>query len=175
MSEINNNPENLPSGYLSSEQLDAHPVIDSQTLPWLKEPMELSIAKVTVEGGDSYLMASAVSSHKRLVEAAQGLTDHQRQITDNMFYSRLPSFIKNNFANNVETLVKMNAPFPVHVMRNKGGQRVYFGMPLITLEEGQEPEPVILRLAVSDKNKQGEVMKVLSAGSESEKRMHKSK
>lgn len=154
----------LPSGFLHAEQLQETLTVDSSVLPWLTEPLELHVARCVIEGGKEFLLASAISSHRRLVAAAEGMTDSQKQITDNMFYSRIASFIEGGYARTVEAMPEPSTPFPINVMRNKGGQRVYFGVPTLSIA-GQEPQPVVMRLAVCDKNKQGEVMKVLSGAS----------
>lgn len=169
---IQHNP-NLPSGYISAEQLQANAFVDQRALPWLDEPYGLSIANCGIEGGKTFLVASAIGSHPRLIAAAEGMTDKQRHITDNMFYARIASYIESGYASNVETLPKAVTTFPIHVMRNNGGQRVYFGVP--RLDIAGDDVPVVLRLAVCDKNKQSEVMKVLSASSPREIRQKTTK
>jgi hypothetical protein len=167
--------DNLPSGYLAAEQLPEHLTVDTELLPWLREPHELTVAKCDIDGGTSFYLASVVGSHRRLIAAAEGMTDDQKQITDNMFYSRIAGFVQNGHAPNVDTLPKPATDFPIHVMRNKGGQRAYFGIPLLPLKPGEQPVPVVLRLGVCDKNKQGEVMKVLTDASKREQMRKKSK
>ncbi len=152
----------MPSGYESSMLLEAKAMVDERTLPWLKEPVELSVSECQLQGGDRFLVASAVGTHPKLVEAADAMTEGQKQNTDNMFYSRIPEVISKGFSPSVETMPKPSIDFPIHVMRNNGGQRVYFARIGLGLEQEQNLGPVVVRLSVCDKNKQGLVMKVLS-------------
>lgn len=171
---------NLPDGIRHAEQLRQGVTVGPETLPWVqKGAYEMSITKVTAEDGTEFLLGSAVDSHPRLQKAAEAMDDHQRGITDNMFYSRIAGFVDKGFSTAIETVPKESTNFPIHVMRNKGGQRVYFGVPRINIDPSTPDvkEPVVIRLGVCDKNKQGETLKVLSGASEKEnrKKMSKSK
>lgn len=153
----------LPSGYEASESLDQIVKIDNTTLPWLKEPFEMTVSKCRLDSGREFLIASAIGTHSNLIEAAQGMNDGQRKATDNMFYSRLPEIILNQYSPNVETLENPITKFPIFVMRNKSGQRVYFArIQLDDLAEQQQLGPTNVRLAVCDKNKQKKALSVLS-------------
>lgn len=174
------NPENnhyeaspLPSGYLAVEQLAERPVVDAQMLPWLSGPVDLGVTRCTLANGETFLLASAVGTSPKLVSAAESMTDHQKRIADNMFYSRLPTFIMNGHANNVETMASPSTPFPIKIVRNPGGQRVYFGV--IGLSVGRAPERTVIRLGVCDKNRQAAVLAVLSRKNDRENRRKLSK
>lgn len=153
---------NLPSGFISAEQLHQPLTLDETVLPWLKEPTQVSVARCELEGGKGFYLASAIGTNRRLVDAAEAMNNHQKRITDNLFYSHIPGYIESGFANNVETMPNQATSFAIHVMRNRGGQRVYFGMPRLSLDKKSEPVPVVLRLGVCDKKEQDDVMKVLS-------------
>jgi hypothetical protein len=152
----------MPSGYESSLTLPEQVFVDQDILPWVEEPFPLTISEFTLQGGESFKMASAIGSHQKLIEAAKAMTEGQRRNTDNMFYSRIPIVVSQGYSPNVETMQNPTTDFPIFVMRNNGGQRVYFGRTNLNVG-GRESEPVIIRLAACDKNKQALVMPVLSA------------
>lgn len=122
-----------------------------------------------------FLLASAVGTSDKLIEAANGMTKQQRENADNMFYSRIPEVVCRGYSPNVETLPSPVTKFSIHVMRNKGGQRVYFARVMLGIPEEQVTGPTILRLAVCDKNKQALVMSVLSGFSDRQKQRKLSK
>lgn len=164
MAEANQQKEKiLPPGVQSSELYRDHFELDSTTLPWLHEPYDVSIVRCVVSDDTNYLLASAVGSHRKLEEAANGLTPHQSGVVNNMFYSRLAAFAQHgNAVSTIDTLPNPATPFPIRVMRNQGGQRAYFGVPLLPVGESGALLPVVLRLGVCDKNKQTLVMPVLA-------------
>lgn len=152
----------VPSGYESSSTI-RDIAIDSSVLPWLKEPYDLTVSEVALQSGSRFLLASAIKSHDRLTAAANGMTEGQRKNADNMFYSRVPSVVEQGYSSNVETMPSPSTEFPIYVMRNKGGQRVYFARISLGLSEENMTGPTVLRLGVCDKNKQGDVMAVPSS------------
>ncbi len=152
----------MPSGYEASERLEQLASINETVLPWLQGPYELTVTKCRLGSGEEFLIASALGTHPKLADAARAMTDKQRQITDNMFYSRLPAIVINGYSPNIETMPKPITDFPVYVMRNNGGQRVYFSRISLGLAEEQQCGPVIVRLAVCDKNKQQLAISVIS-------------
>jgi hypothetical protein len=160
---------NIPSGYESAIDLRERAVIDSSVLPWVKEPVEIGVSECVLQSGETFQMASAISTHPKLVEAANGMTDKQRRNTDNMFYSRIPEIIITGYSPNVETMDIPSTDFPIFTMRNGGGQRVYFARTRLMIGDKMSEEPVILRLAAIDKNKQDLVMSVLSGASKGTK------
>jgi hypothetical protein len=161
-----NSIEKVPSGYESSESLDRIIAVGGDVLPWLdqNEKFNLHISKLDLTGVGSFLVASAIGSNRNLVSAASGLTEHQSNIVNNMFYSRLAGFISNGQSASVETFEDAVTPFPIKVMRNNGGQRVYFARVALGIPEEDEYGATVLRLAVCDKNEQLTVMKILSSG-----------
>jgi hypothetical protein len=176
MSEQLPQPEsNLPSGYKSAEWLPKPIKLDENVLPWLKSPLEISVSRCELDSGTSFYVASAISSHDDLVEAAKAMTKKQKHITDNMFYSRLAGYVENHASGNVETFPRPSTPFAIHVMRNNGGQRVYFGEPKLKVPGEEEPVSVFLRLATCDKNGQGDIFKVLTGASQASIRRRTSK
>lgn len=164
-----------PSGYESSHGLQERATVDSNTLPWLDQPQELAVSQCTLQSGETFLLASAVGTSPKLVEAANGMTDKQRHNTDNMFYSRIPSIVSKGYSPSIEIMPSPVTDFPIHVMRNKGGQRVYFTRVNLGLPEEQASGPTIVRLAVCDKNKQSVVVSVLSSASDKTRRWKMSK
>lgn len=166
---------NTPSGYESSHGLQERATVDGNTLPWLDRPQELSVSQCTLQSGETFLLASAVGTSPRLVEAANAMTDSQRQNVDNMFYSRIPTVVSKGYSPSVGSIPTPVTDFPIHVMRNKGGQRVYFARVNLGLKEEQTSGPTVVRLAVCDKNKQGVVMSVLSTANDRQNRRKMSK
>ena len=147
----------------ASEQAATPITMTPEQLPWLDVPIELSTALVTLkdESCPPFRFASAIGTDAKLVESAQGMTDGQRQNTDNMFWSRIGPFLVDGYSAAVDTMPEASVGNTVNVMRNKGGQRVYF-----TRHEGADGVVEVTRLAVCDKNKQGQVMKRLSAATD---------
>jgi hypothetical protein len=159
-----NNP-NLPSGFLTVEQYPHEAVLTEVVLPWIARGQEtrVAIAECSLQNGQTFLLASAIGSHPKLVEAANAMTQQQSEIANNMFYSRIQTYLDQGHAPNIETMPEVGTNFPIKVMRNKGGQRVYFGLARVTLSDGSEDMPVVLKLGSCDKNKQGLVTSVLSS------------
>lgn len=167
MSEIASNNPNLPSSYVRVEHLPEPVTVNQDTLPWLQGPYDLSVARCELQDGTSFFLANAVGSHDKLITAAESMNDHQQRSVNNMFYSRLPAYVADGHSPQIETLSGSSTEFPLKVMRNKSGQRVYFGVisaPVETVPStGLTSEsPIVVRLAVCDKSKQGLVMSVLS-------------
>ncbi len=174
MSEQLNNP-GLPSGYEMSRSLPEPLTVGQDSLPWLKEPAALQVAECKVQGGESFYLASAIGTSDKLTKAAEGLTEDQRRITDNMFYSRLQGFLDKDPNARVEQYPNAETPFPIFVFKNKGGQRVYFGSTTFQPEGVTESKQLIIRLAVCDKNRQGLVFPVLGTKSDGQMRRSTSK
>lgn len=161
-------PKQFAHESIAASEMAAKPVVlGTEDLPWLNEPVELTAAAVTMkdETCPPFLVASALGTSDRLVDAAQGMTEGQRENTDNMFWSRIGNFVKDGYHPRIETMPKPSTEEPIHVMRNNGGQRVYF-----TFRKTDEGMPVVVRLAVCDKNKQKQVMKMLSGATDKENR-----
>jgi hypothetical protein len=165
----------MPSGYETSYGLRETTVVDANVLPWLTEPRELSVSMCTMQSGEAFLLASAVGTSPKLVDAANGMTERQQRNTDNMFYSRVPEVVSRGYSPNVETMPSPATDFPIYVMRNPGGQRVYFARIALGIAEEKDTGPTIVRLAVCDKNTQGKVMSVLSGMSDRGNRRRLSK
>ena len=132
--------EKVPSGYDSSEYLVSDLSVDASVLPWLdsNERFQIHVSKMDVTGSKPFLIASVIGSNKHLIQAASGMSDHQSEAI---------------------------TAFPIKVMRNKSGQRVYFARVNLGLPVEDQYGPTILRLAACDKNHQMTVMKVLSGSS----------
>ncbi len=160
----------MPPGIVSSEMLPGRFALPEGTLPWVDGPYELTLARCDAGDGTSYLLGSAVGSHRNLESAAEAMTEKQSRNANNMFTSRLATFIRDGQAPNVDLLPKPVTDFNIHVMRNNGGQRVFFGITEVTVAEGSPPEPVVLRLGACDMNKQGQVIRVLTRASANEQR-----
>jgi hypothetical protein len=165
MSELKSSQLSTPSGYEQSFSLVDPVNITRDVLPWLEngDSYTLYISRCVIQGGKEFLLASAIGSNPTLIEAANGMTEKQKQHTDNMFYSRLPELINNGYSPNIETMASTTTGQPIYVMRNRSGQRIYFSRSYLGVDEEIELGPTILRLAVCDKNKQDCVMKVLSS------------
>lgn len=140
--------------------------LDSEVLPWLDGPVELTSALITMKDRECppFLVASAIGTSDQLTHAAEAMTPNQRVNTDNMFWSRVGNFVRDGYHPKVETMPKSSTEDPIHIMRNNGGQRVYFM--LRTTDKGM---PTIIRLAACDKNRQKFAMKVLSGAKDKER------
>jgi len=152
----------LPQGYEAAARLGTMAVVDCTVLPWMKEPDTLSVAHVTLQGGSEFYLASAIGTDPSLVEAANELNDHQQRNVDSMLYARLPELVQRGHAPNIETLSEPVTSFPIRVMRNQGGQRLYFARTELSLTNGRQ-RSIVLRLGVCDKSNQMKVLGVLSA------------
>jgi hypothetical protein len=162
--------ELIPSGFESASQLPETAFVDGDILPWMADrEAELTVAHVTLQGGGDFYLASAVGTHDKLVKAANALSGQQQQNVDNMLYARLPSFVRDGHASNIETLPSPSTGFPIRVMRNHGGQRLYFAQADMPMSNGNR-EQVFLRLGVCDKSSQALVLGVLSGLSARETR-----
>lgn len=161
----------LPSGYESTQSLEHPLTIGPDVLPWLKEPYHLAVAECTLSSGETFYLASAIGSHPKLIQAAEAMTDDQRVNTDNMLYSRLPNLLSDGYHPHIEAYPSPATSFPIKTMRNNGGQRVYFSRLTHSQGPGDEPKPLILRLAACDKNKQGLIFSVL--GNKSDRQMRR--
>lgn len=140
--------------------------VDSQFLPWISEPVELlggALVTMRDEKCPPFIVRSAVGTNKRLEGAAQAMTEQQSANANNMFWSRIGPFVRDGYQPHVETMPHPATNTPIHVMRNNGGQRVYF-------MSSKEPDGtvVVTRLGVCDKNKQRQVLKVLSGTGDKE-------
>lgn len=152
--------------------------IDSTVLPWVADgEYSTSLSRVVVQDGTEFLLGSVVDSHKQLLRAAEGMSDHQRQIADNMFYSRIAAFIGNGHSRNVEAVNNAVTESPIYAMRNNGGQRVYFVMTNLALDSSKpdQTSSVVLRVAVCDKNRQAVALKLLTSNSAGSRRKLHSK
>lgn len=159
MSEQPTRPE-LPSGYTEARSLEVPLKISPEQFPWLDKPQDLQLARCTLQDGESFYLASAIGTHPKLVESAEGMNPHQKRNTDNMFYSRVPEVVKQGFSHHAETMPEPTTAFAIFVLRNRGGQRVYFARPTLELPQGMEKLPLIIRLGACDKNQQGKTLSV---------------
>ena len=155
----------LPSGYESVRTLPETATIGAGVLPWLKEDYNLTVAECKLQSGQTFLLANAVGTHPKLVEAADGMTEKQSLHANNMLYSRLPTFVDRGYSPNIETIDNPATAYPIHCMRNKSGQRVYFTRVPLGLPQEEMYGPTFLRLAACDKNKQGLLFPVLTTNS----------
>lgn len=169
MSEQLTTKADIPSGYTEVISLPEPLRAGPETLPWLKAETDLQIAECTLQDGTKFYLGSAIATHPSLVNSAEGMTDKQRRNTDNMLYSRLPELVTQGYSPLVETLPEPVTKFPILVMRNKGGQRVYCGRTTYQAPEDDVARPLIIRLGACDKNRQGDTLNVLSASKSKKK------
>lgn len=149
----------IPSGYESVVAV-APSQIGKEYLPWTDDRAELATVRCTLQGGKSFLLASAIGTHEGLASVANEMTYQQSENCNNMFYSRIAGFVENGYhASNVDTMSDASPAMAVHVLRNKGGQRVYFGV----ISTPDSEERLLVKLAVCDKNMQSKVMRVFSS------------
>lgn len=164
----------LPSGFEAVRALQEYALVDETVLPWVDGQVELSLAECRLANGESFILANAVGTHPKLVAAAEAMTDQQQTNVNNMFYSRIQTYVEQGYAPNIESMPAPGTGFPIKVMRNQGGQRVYFGMTNLLLTSG-ETRPVVMRLAACDKNKQSSVTSVLTGLSDKAMRRRNTK
>lgn len=148
--------QNLPSGIRNAEKSGIFTEIDRKTLPWLDEAVKSELTRITLATGEKFYLGSAIRE-KALTAAANALGEHYRKLTDNLFYSHLPEFVIKGYSPTVKQLVNSRTDAPTYYCANKGGQRVYF-----IRQPDIKDLPCIVRVAVCDKNKQEDVLSVLT-------------
>lgn len=170
MHEKRNSEPNLPSGYQRVEQLDTPSLLTPDHLPWLQTDQEFSTVRCTLTSGKSFLLASAVGTHKDLISAAANMNDHQDRNTNNMFYSRVAGFVENNYTPSAQVnTITDTSGIPTYCLRNAGGQRAYFGV----VKAPHSDDRLIVKIAMCDKEHQGKVMRVIADSQSAKKSRHK--
>lgn len=137
--------------------------LKAEEFPWLQTDTTLSTALVTMEDVTCppFRFGSAIGTNAKLVQAAEGMSEGQSRNADNMLWSRIGGFVRDKHSSSVEKMPESSTASPIHVLRNNGGQRVYF-----IAREAQDGVIEVIRLAACDKNKQGDVMSRLSSASD---------
>lgn len=152
----------LPSGFKEVRMSELSLSLASSDLPWLGQAsLQRPLAEITLAGNDGqkFLYGSAILG-KDLVGAADQLDKHRSGITNNLFYSHLPEFIKSGTHPYIKMVHDASTERPIYNIYNKGGQRVYF-----MRFDKLQGMPVILRVAVCDKDRQAQVLGVLTTQS----------
>ena len=153
---------NIPSGYTEVAKVSETLRIGPEQLPWASEQQDLQMSLCKLQGGAEFLLASALKSHDALADAANAMTKQQSETCNNMFYSRVAGFVQNGHSSPlVDTFPDARTGFPIRVLRNKSGQRVYFGV----MKDEASGRTIILKLGACDKNKQEQVTGVLTSTS----------
>lgn len=139
----------------------------NEDLPWINDSVDLNAALVTPKDKTcpQFIFASAVGTHRKLVEAADALTEGQQQNVDNMFWSRIGPLLRDGYSPLVDTVPNPRTNAPMFVTKNEGGQRVYFG-----ISRSENGLPLVVRFGVCDKNKQDSAISVLSGYSRKEQK-----
>jgi hypothetical protein len=160
---------NIPSGYTEVTRHSEQLVLGPESIPWLDEPAKFDMVLCKLQGGSEFLLASALKTHDELMDNAEAMTEQQSESSNNMFYSRVAGYIQNgNNSPLVETFPNPATSFPIKVLRNKSGQRVYFGV----MKDEASDRTIVLKLGACDKNKQDNVTGVLTSSS---RRTHRKK
>lgn len=154
--------QGLPSGFEKVRRSEQQLVVDKKDLPWLDgESLSISLAEITLAGSDRqrFFYGSAILG-KELLEAANQLDEHRSRIANNLLYSHLPEFIRSNNHPYIKLVHDPVTERPIYNVYNKGGQRVYF-----MRFDKLQGIPVIIRVAVCDKDRQAQVLRVISTRS----------
>lgn len=152
-------PKNLPSGIKEAKKSGIFAEIDQNTLPWLDQKTKTELTLVTLASGEKFYLGSAIRG-KALTDAASSLNPHYQNLTDSLLYAHLPEFVINEYSPTVKQVANGRTDKPTYYCGNKGGQRVYF-----VRQPNINNSPCIIRVAVCDKNKQEDVLSVLTTKS----------
>ncbi|MBI2314802.1 hypothetical protein HYU93_01965 [Candidatus Daviesbacteria bacterium] len=135
-------------------------------IPWLKEgnggtgngDTTISLALVTLsDTGNRQFYLGSYIRHRVLLEATENLTGEQSDSVNQLFYSCLPDIVRNNYNPKVKTVENPHGGVSIFYRGNRAGQRAYF-----MRFDSINGLPVIVKVAVCDKERQGLVLSVLT-------------
>lgn len=152
----------LPSSFQEVRKSEQSLAVSQKDLPWLEqESHSIPLVEITLAGSDRqrFFYGSAILG-KALVEAAKQLDKHRSGITNNLLYSHLPEFIRSNNHPYIKLVHDPATERPIYNVYNKGGQRVYF-----MRFDKLQGIPVIIRVAVCDKDRQAQVLGMITTRS----------
>lgn len=150
-----------PSGFERVESTKHSLVIGQTDLPWLdSNPIRVSLAEITLKGDGQKLLFGSAIYGKELTEAANQLDKHRSRIANNLFYSHIPDFIRSSHHPYIKVIHDATTERPIYNVYNKGGQRVYF-----MRFDRLQGIPVIIRIAVCDKDREAKVLGVITTAS----------
>lgn len=151
----------IPSGYESVEGAYPKLKITAEELPWLpkvdpdgkQKHFDISLARLKIQGYHQDVFLGSLIEGKDLIGAASALDEKRSRITNNLFYSNIPSFIQEG---KTESVDNERTKKPIYYFKNNGGQRVYF------MKFTLGGKPVILRIAVCDKSREEDVLTTIT-------------
>lgn len=149
--------EEIPSGFEEVSGTDKKIEIYRDDLPWLEANKKANLAMITLKGTQDRFYFGSLIEGKELVDAANQLDRHRSEIANHVLYSQLPDLIRNGFNTRVNKVKDGITSRPIFYVGNPGGQRVYF-----MRFDNLDGNPVIIRIAVCDKSRQIQVLKVLT-------------
>lgn len=154
--------QGLPSGFEKVRRSEQSLIVSQKDFPWLaQESRSISLVEITLAGSDNqrFFYGSAILG-KELTEAADQLDKHRSKIANNLLYSHLPEFIRSGSHPYIKLVHDPVTERPIYNVYNKGGQRVYF-----MRFDKLQGIPVIIRVAVCDKDRQAQVLGVFTTQS----------
>jgi len=148
----------LPSGFKEVKKADTTLQVTPDEIPWLRKDAAVNLVLITMKDSmNSQLYFGSAIRGKVLVGAANNMSEHQKNITDNLLYAHLPDIAETKVIRFAQRLVNAITDRPIFYFANKGGQRVYF----IRLAD-IDNVPLIVRIGVCDKTDQAEVLTILT-------------
>lgn len=150
----------LPSGFKDVQRREQTLNVPREEIPWLETSERVHLAKVTLQGTNGIFYLGSMIRGEVLVHAADQLDPHRSRIANHLLYSQLPELITKGFNSRVDIIRDPVTEKPIYYLGNPGGQRVYF-----MRFDNIEGVPVIIRIAVCDKARQLQVLRVLTTWS----------
>lgn len=150
----------LPSGFEEVRRTDQRLELTKADLPWLpEEKTAIPLVRIRLEGGNEFYLGSAIKE-KRLRIAANQLDQHRSQLTNSLLYSHVPDLVIRGHNPYIRIVNNARSERPIYYVGNRGGQRVYFAR-----FDKLQGIPVIIRIAVCDKNMEEVVLSVITIAS----------
>lgn len=151
----------VPSGFEKVENPKQSLAVGREDIPWLdRDSAQIPLSQVTLRGDGQKFFYGDFICGKKLNRAAGQLDEHRRTIANNLFDSHIPDFIRYGHHPYIKSVSDRVTEKPIYNIHNKGGQRVYF-----MRFDRLQGIPVVVRVAVCDKDRQGDVLSTLTAQS----------
>lgn len=155
--------KHLPVGFIEAKSV-GDIVIGADLLPWLnnKESKNVSVAQVTLDSGQSAMLASFVS--EKLSEVAE-LANRSRKNTDNYFYQLVRRLMRKEYSA-VPRLQNACVDFSVYYCKAHDFRVWVIVMPASEVSQVFPSLPngmdLLIRIAVAEKSHEIKVLKYIS-------------
>ncbi len=128
----------------SSQQVS----LSEGAFPWVDGPVELSAARVNLEGGETVLYASAVGLNSSVEKLARKVPDEQSQNAEQGLFKGLSTYLAGGSPANFDTVAGVDIDGEVFKVSKSGrnAARLYFAV----IRTGEEPLVVKLGIANHD-------------------------